>query len=230
MTANDEAIKNICSQMTSCLCLIRAAASPYDCHYLETALPHFDLLLKLLQSKLSVPSYLESYESLVANNDDIRLSFAQENEQLRRIYENSISGGKSLDTIYVASDLHCFIEVLDMCNSNLKRYIQNNDYERIREDADLNHNIPGLFITNSNQNIHRYFAYFDPNRLKATSHYFSFEENEVKQSYVDIWQKIRVQYNYSESRLSCLRNFFEGAKRRFFLTRFAIRNDKKNRP
>ena len=136
---------------------------------------HLNLLLKLLQSEIDTKSYLEEYELLFSNEEQYNYPNIYSN-QLLFLEEHQSA------TICTDNEVRYFIDILQICNNNIKAHLNNKNFKAIRDEADYNHNVPSLIVTKNVGAIENYLSCR------------SYCSKEMVQSYENTWEKITQQF------------------------------------
>ena len=174
MFTQKELVENICEQIYYCLLDMRATNS-MEHRLLTLQSNHLDLLLKLLQSEIDIKSYLEEY-SVLFSNEEQYISPNVYTKQLAFLEEHQSA------TVSTDNEVCCFIDVLQICNDNIKRHIDGKNYEAIKDEANYNHNVPSLIITKNIDLIEHYLSKCGVFQARCSK--------EVTQPYENIWQQV----------------------------------------
>ena len=181
-----ELIEKACEQLAECLLRIStfAVTEHYidrDYHLLKLELQHFDSLLELLRSNISIKEYVSKYKMLISNEE-----FYEE----PRVYRSFSSLEKAqfdVDRIYLEEELTCFVNVLKICSENLKKHINAKQYEKIKDEIYYNHNVPWLICTKNKGAIKYYLSIECPECIRRCS-------KEMVQCYEEVWAEVRKQF------------------------------------
>ena len=180
MSIQKELIENICAQVEWCLMNIKLSVTLDKHHILKLELQHLDLLLDLLLSKISIRSYIKEYSSL----------FSSEGwEGHLEIYIPHILflEQQQTDIVSIDDEVICFVDILQICRDNMKRYIGYEKYEAIQNEVYYNHNVPSLIATKEIDLIKYYLS----TECGGCRSYCS---KEMVQSYESTWEKIAQQF------------------------------------
>ena len=178
-----EIIENICDQISRCFAYIKLfSIKEYgnrEYRLLKLELQHFDLLLDLLESKISIETYVKGYSLLFANEkfyDD------------PNVYPPfSLIKESDIDIICIDKKDLCFINVLKICNENIKKHISSKSYEKISDEIYYSHNVPGLIHTDYKSAI-KYFLSVECTECRRRC------SKEMVASYEDAWEQVRKQF------------------------------------
>jgi len=188
----EELIDKVCEQLADCLSRIStfAVTELYidrDYHLLKLESQHFDSLLDLLQSNISIKEYITKYKLLFSNEKfyeapDAYVSFLfLEKAQF------------DVDRVFIDGDVICFVNVLKICSENIKKHISTNQYDKIEDDIYYNHNVPWLICTKSKGAIKYYLTIECPECIRRCP-------KEMVQCYEEAWQEVRKQFpNHDET-------------------------------
>ena len=176
MPKKEALVENICEQVKRCLGNIKQFAVSDEHHLLKLESRHLDLLLDLLQSKISLSSYKDEFNTLFQNEGGhiyfdsytpVILSFEKE----------------PIENVYVDSEVLFFVNVLQICSDNIKKHIECKKYDAIKDEVYYNHNVPSL-IFSKNQDLINYYLSVECTGCRC------YCSKEMIQSYESIWQQI----------------------------------------
>ena len=203
MSTQKELIENICTQIKECLMMMKSLSfGKKDC-LLKLETQHLDLLLELLLSKIDIKSYINQYNSLYPNNWWCEYT---------DIYKPQILflEKQQIDIVSIDSDVVCFIDVLQICNNNIKKRIdceymkckknitkecgryekaecrnhkkKFEKYKEIEEEIYYNHNIPSFILSKDIERINLY--------LNTRKSFRNFFPKHVVKPYEKAWKQI----------------------------------------
>lgn len=138
----EQLVTEVCKQLRGCMSMISSVATNNDYRYLlQVELRHFDFLLDLLESKINLKNYLSEYHSLFSNiefyNDPRTYSSLPIIEQI----------SKELGLVSLDEKLGCFVDILRICSTNVKKHSVNGHYDKIDNEIYYCHNVPALIRT-----------------------------------------------------------------------------------
>jgi len=153
-----------------------------DYHLLKLESQHLDLLLNLLRGKVSMESYIREYNSLFSNESFY--DFPDEHVvPLLSLEKEEIDIG----LILANENVHCFINILQICSDNIKNHIKDKNYVAIKDEIYYNHNVPSLISTQNRDLIEYYLSTECPECIRLCP-------KEMVQCYEEAWQEVRKQF------------------------------------
>jgi len=185
----EKLIEDTCVQIKTCLGRISNFATNElytirDYHLLKLELQHLDLLLDLLESKITIESYLTEHNLLFSNEDeDLYGSPSEFSHPLLFLEKAEID----VDTISIDEEVRCFISILQICRENIKKHIVSENYDKIYDEYYYNHNVPWLIQTKCKYAIKAFLLNECANCKKYCS-------KEMVASYEDAWKAASSQF------------------------------------
>lgn len=187
MSVQKKLIERVCDQINTCFSFITTFYTnekyiDRDYHLLKLESQHLDLLLSLLRGEVSVESAIAEYRLLFSNESFYDFPYEYK-APLLSLEKEEIDIG----VIYVGENLHCFINVLQICSDNIKKHISAEQYTKINDEIYYNHNVPWLIRTECNSAIQYYLS------TECTECRVNCSE-EMVQSYEEAWQEVKKQF------------------------------------
>ena len=182
----EELVREICENISYCFAAINNFAinelyTTREYRLLKLESQHFDLLLDLLESKISIESYLGEYNLLFS---DEKLYKSPDRYPALLILKKV---QKEVSTVSVAKEVHCFINILRICCDNIKKHIASERYDEIYNEIYYNHNVPTLIFSRMKVLIENYLL----NECADCKKYCS---KEMVASYEDAWKEASSQF------------------------------------
>jgi len=166
----------VCKQLQLCIFHLQGCLSCEDYPSLTLEVMHFDALLDLLMLKINIDTYLRYYQSLFSSVEDYY--FCDYCPQISTLEK------RKRDYVRISDKTIYFVEVLKICSNNMKKYIEDENYEALKNEIYYNHNVPSLITTNSNDLI-KYYLEIECKGFKKNC------SKEILQAYDAVWTKIR---------------------------------------
>ena len=167
--------------------MIKSYALVSNHHLLKVEFQHYELLLQLLQAEISLISYLEHYKFLYSSEDEnSNVNYALNIAFFEKLQKFSLLRKRHSGVIYVNPEVHCFINVLQICKDNISKHIDNKNYKMIDMEIYYNHNVPSLIESNNKELIFYYISVEQESCRNQCP-------KEMIQSYKGIWQEIEKQ-------------------------------------
>lgn len=186
MSKQEELVENVCEQVRSCFAYINlfSTAEEYagrEYHLLKLESRHFDLLLELLESKITIASYVKEHNLLFSNEKFYDDPYAYPSLTFLEKVE------KDIDTASVAEEVRCFINILRVCNENIKKHIVSESYDKIYNEIYYNHNVPTLIFSRMKVLIENYL-------LNECADCKKYCPKEMVSTYEEAWKEASNQF------------------------------------
>ena len=186
LAMKEQLVEKICKQISTCFASINSFATNEvyvagENHLLKLESKHLDLLLDLLESKITIESYLAEYNLLFLNEE-----LAPRNKYtspLLFLEKAEIEAS----TIYIDEEVRCFANILRICSENIKEHIVSKSYEKISDEIYYNHNVPPLISSKMKTLVENYLLIECANCKKNCS-------KEMVSTYEDAWKEASSQF------------------------------------
>ena len=178
-------IDNICKQVYICIQNSRFLAPAKEHRLIKLESLHLDMLLELLRSEMSISTYLTDYALLFSDEElqNYRASYTPQVLFLEK---------EQADMVRIDDEEHLFVDILQICSDNIKKHIDAENYDAIRDEAYYNHNVPSL-ISSKNKDLIDYYLSIECKGCR------SYCPKEMSQSYESVWQQISETFSIKMS-------------------------------
>jgi len=182
---HEKVVEAMRRQTQSCILSFRRLDLSEVRHLLELELRHLDLLLEVLQSKISITSYLAGYHLLFSGEE----SYSWYARELLFLEKAQID----IDTVSIAEEKLCVVNVLQIFSDNIKKHIADENYEVIHEEADFQHNVP-LLLSLKKENVVNVTEYAKCYLSVLCPSFKRRWPKEVTKPYENAWEQMSKQF------------------------------------
>jgi len=174
-------VEVMCEQTKCCLGNINILVETNE--YLPLLLEscHLGLILDLFLSKINIKSYLEKY-SILFSSEKLYIHLENYAPQISYLKKNQKK------SICIEKEVHCFINILQICNDNIKKHIDLKRYDFIKDEVYYSHNIPSLIFSKKIELI-KYYLTVECAECKRRC------SKEMVINYEKVWQQISNQFS-----------------------------------
>lgn len=175
--------ENIIVLVRNCLSNMDLLVNNKKYEMFDREIRHMELLIKLVEKKINVGMYLKDFNML----------FKEQKYDLLNKYNGSISilENSKDETFKMYKESVKFVKILKICCSNIKKYIEKEEYEMIKNEIYYNHNVPTILAVGDLDLIEYYLKIECPEFQKNGQ-----EEQFIH--YISQWDEIKADFNLNE--------------------------------
>ena len=187
MFSQKELIENICTQIKDCLMIMKLSTIEKKDRLLKLESRHLDLLLKLLQSEIDIKSYIRQF--ILLYPDEEWYDYIQIHTPHILFLEQ-----QQIDIVSIDDEVVCFINILQICNDNIKKYIEWKKYKEIEEEIYFNHNVPSFIFSWEAGKVNDWEVERINHYLSKCDDFRARFSKEMTQPYESTWEQINQQF------------------------------------